>query len=416
MPATISVADAAARFEAFQRLGLNLDMTRGKPCAEQLDLSGELLSAPGAAGRANDGSDTRNYGGLEGLSEARRLLADLLSVDAAAVVVGDNASLSLMYDTFSEAMHRGVPGGEGPWPRATRVLCPVPGYDRHFGLAAHLGCELVSVEMTTEGPDLDQVRALVADDPAVKAIFCVPRYSNPTGVTYSDEIVEGLANMPTAATDFRIVWDNAYAVHHLYDDEVPLADILAACRAAGVADRVLAFGSTSKVTLPGSGICALAASPANREWFLANRAMRTIGPDKINQLRHAQLLPDAGAVRAHMRRHAEIIRPKFEAVDAILDAELGGLGIATWSRPRGGYFIDLDTRDGCARDVVALAGRCGVKLTPAGATFPYGQDPRDRNIRVAPTFPPMDELRQAAEILALAIVLIAAERDLLESL
>ncbi|MDX1385776.1 MAG: aminotransferase class I/II-fold pyridoxal phosphate-dependent enzyme, partial [Thermoanaerobaculia bacterium] len=360
---------AEQRFAALEERGLALDMTRGKPCAEQLDLSRALLSLPGDEFRAADGTDCRNYGGLDGLPEGKRLLADMLEVEPETVVVGDNSSLSLMFDTLSEAMRRGVPGSARPWSREPRpvVLCPVPGYDRHFALADFLGLATEAVAMTAEGPDMEAVARRVADDAAVKAIFCVPRYSNPTGVTFSSEVVRAFAELEPAAPDFRIIWDNAYCVHHLFDAPDPLADLLAACRAAGCPDRAITFASTSKVTLAGAGICGLAASAANREWFLAGRGKRTIGPDKLNQLRHARLLPDRDALASHMRRHADILRPKFEAVDEILTRELDGTGLARWSRPRGGYFIDLDVPAGCAAAVVAKAGSCGVKLTPAGA-------------------------------------------------
>jgi DNA-binding transcriptional MocR family regulator len=400
------------RFAAARAKKLDLDMTRGKPCAEQLDLSLPLLDClrPGDY-RAIDGTDCRNYGLVDGLPEAKRFFADILEVAPDDVIVGDNASLSLMYDVISEAMHRGVPGSVRPWGREprVRVLCPSPGYDRHFALCEFLGAETVAVGLGDQGPDLDEVARLAAGDPAVKAIFCVPRYSNPTGITYAAEAVRHLARMKTAAPDFRIVWDNAYAVHHLDATPEPLHDLMAECRAAGHPDRPLLFTSTSKITFAGAGISAIAGSAANLEWFRSTRIKRTIGPDKITQLRHLRFLPDRAALDAHMRRHAAILRPKFEAVAEVLERELGGLGVASWSRPKGGYFISLDVPDGCAAKVVARAREAGVKLTAAGATFPRGKDPRDRNIRVAPSFPPLAELRQATEILALAVQLVVAE-------
>jgi len=401
------------RYAAAQRLQLDLDMTRGKPCPEQLDLAAGLLDGLGRDDyRAADGTDCRNYGLVDGLPEAKRFFADVLEVAPAEVIVGDNASLSLMYDVLSEAMHRGVPGSVRPWGRepAVRVLCPSPGYDRHFALCEHLGAEPVPVALDAAGPDLEEVSRLAADDPSIKAIFCVPRYSNPTGITYGADAVRQLARMKTAAPDFRVIWDNAYAVHHLYSDHEPLLPILAECRAAGHPDRPLLFTSTSKITLAGAGISAIAGSDGNLAWFRQSRGRRTIGPDKIAQLRHLRFLPDRAALDAHMRRHAAILRPKFEAVGEILERELGGTGLASWSAPRGGYFISLDVPEGCAARVVARAKAAGVKLTAAGATFPHGRDPRDRNIRIAPSFPPLAELRQATEILALSVLLVAAER------
>jgi DNA-binding transcriptional MocR family regulator len=414
MPTETTVDTLRERWQELCALGLQLDMTRGKPCPEQLDLSHALLGELGDT-HAADGSDVRNYGGLDGLPEARRIIADILEVEPAQVLMGENASLSLMYDVVSEAMHRGLPDGAGPWSREpkVRVLCPSPGYDRHFHLSEALGLEMVRVAMTAEGPDVEEVARLAGSDPSVKAMFCVPRYSNPTGITYSPEVVRRLASMPTASPDFRLIWDNAYGVHHLYDEHEPLAEILAACREAGHENRAFAFASTSKITLAGAGICGLAASPANVDWFRRCRSRRTIGPDKVNQLRHARLLPDRPALERQMKGHAAILRPKFEAVADILQAELGPSGAATWSRPRGGYFIDLDTHDGCASAVVARAAEAGVKLTPAGATFPYGDDPRDRNIRIAPSFPSLDDLRRATEILAVTILLVSAEKGLL---
>jgi DNA-binding transcriptional MocR family regulator len=413
MTTSITTLDALRdRYAAAQAQALDLDMTRGKPCAEQLDLSLPLLDCVGPSDyRALDGTDCRNYGLVDGLPEAKRFFGDILGTAPSQVIVGDNASLSLMYDVVSEAFHRGVPGGARPWSResAVRILCPSPGYDRHFALCEFLGAVAVPIAIGDDGPDLEQASRLAADDPSVKAIFCVPRYSNPTGITYRPETVRALARMKAAAPDFRIVWDNAYAVHHLYPDPEPLADIVEECRSAGHPDRPLLFTSTSKITFAGAGISAIAGSDANVAWFRATRVKRTIGPDKLAQLRHVRFLPDRAALDAHMRRHAAILRPKFEAVAEILERELGGTGVASWSRPRGGYFISLDVPDGCAAKVVARAKEAGVKLTAAGATFPRGEDPRDRNIRISPSFPPLAELRQASEILALCVLLVAAE-------
>jgi DNA-binding transcriptional MocR family regulator len=408
-----SIGALRDRYRSAQAKALDLDMTRGKPCAEQLDLSRALLQILGPDDyRALDGTDTRNYGVVDGLPEAKRFFGEILEVAAAQVIVGDNASLSLMYDVISEAFHRGVPGSARPWSRepAVRILCPSPGYDRHFGLCEFLGADTVAVGIGDSGADLEEVSRLAAHDPQVKAIFCVPRYSNPTGITYGADVVRGLARMRTAAPDFRIIWDNAYAVHHLYDDPEPLANMMEECQAAGNPDRPILVTSTSKITFAGAGMSAIAGSDANMSWFRATRVKRTIGPDKVTQLRHLRFLPDRAAVDAHMRKHAAILRPKFEAVDEILERELGGTGVASWSRPRGGYFISLDVLDGCAAAVVERAKEAGVKLTGAGATFPRGKDPRNRNIRIAPSFPPLAELRQATEILALSVLLVAAEK------
>ncbi|MFI8997026.1 aminotransferase class I/II-fold pyridoxal phosphate-dependent enzyme [Streptomyces sp. NPDC053542] len=396
--------------------GLRLDLTRGKPSAEQLDLSRPLLSLPGEGDHtAQDGTDCRNYGGLQGLAELRATFGGLLQVPAEQLVAFGNSSLELMYESVVDAVLFGLPGGPGPWEREgrTAMLCPVPGYDRHFALCEKLGIDMIPVPMTESGPDMDEVERLVADE-RVKGIWCVPKYSNPTGVTYTQETVRRLAAMETAAPDFRVFWDNAYAVHQLRGDREPVADILGLCAEYGNADRVFVFGSTSKITAAGSGVAFFGSSPANVSWLLGHLAKRTIGPDKINQLRHARFLPDAEAVHALMERHAELLRPKFELVDAVLEKRLGGTGIATWTRPQGGYFVSLDVLDGCASRVVHLAKEAGVVLTPAGAPFPYGKDPRDRNIRIAPSYPRLEELGDALEGLALCAELAAVEKLLLE--
>lgn len=409
------VSELDARIEEFRARSLNLDMTRGKPSPRQLNLSNGLLEYPGASDyTASDGSDCRNYGGLVGLPEARSLFAAILGAPVEQVIVGDNSSLRLMHDALVRACVFGVPGGAGPWREQgpLRFLCPCPGYDRHFTIAEHLGFELVPIAMTEAGPDLKQVESAVADDPAVKGIWCVPRYSNPTGAVYSDEVVDRLASMATAATDFRIFWDNAYAEHHISDDPVPLKNILESCTAANQPDRVLMFASTSKITLAGSGISAMAGSEANVADALRHLAVQTVGPDKINQLRHVMFLKDIAGLREHMRRHAELLKPKFDIVQDVLHRELDGYDCARWTDPRGGYFVSLDTNDGCASQVVRLAGELGVKVTPAGATFPYGRDPLDRNIRIAPTFPQRDDIRAAVEVLAVCVKRVAASRIL----
>jgi len=401
-------ADAARieqRYREFVDRGLSLDMTRGKPCPEQLDLADGLLTAvkPGEV-YAEDGTDCRNYGGVEGLPEARALFADFLEVAPAEVLVGDNGSLGLMHDCVAWALSHGVPGGDGPWSRGpVRFLCPSPGYDRHFTICEHFGIEMVPVQMGAEGPDMDEVERRVAEDEAVKGLWLVPRYSNPTGVTLGPHVVERLARMPARAADFRILWDNAYAHHHLVESPEPLANLLELCKQAGHPDRAWIFGSTSKISFAGAGVAAMAGSEANVAWLRGHRAVQTIGPDKLNQLRHVRFFRDLDGIRAHMRRHAGILRPKFQAVQRVLERELGGSGLAEWTDPDGGYFVSLDTLDGCARSVVELAGKAGVRLTPAGATFPYGRDPRDRNIRIAPSLPSEEEIETAMEVLAVCV-------------
>ncbi|MEV0346074.1 aminotransferase class I/II-fold pyridoxal phosphate-dependent enzyme [Nonomuraea sp. NPDC050680] len=392
--------------ELVQR-GLSLDLTRGKPSPRQLDLANDMLKLP-TSYKAADGTDGRNYGNLQGLSELRELFGPLLQVPAEQLVVGGNSSLAVMHDTIVHALLTKVPGAERRWVEEPEItfLCPVPGYDRHFTICERFGIKMVPVPMNAEGPDMDVVERLVAEDASVKGIWCVPKYSNPSGVTYSDETVRRLAAMSTAAPDFRIFWDNAYAVHHLTDTHAELADLLALCAEYGNADRAFVFGSTSKVTMAGSGVSFFGASPANVKWFLANTAKQSIGPDKLNQLRHVEFLKDADGVAAHMRKHAELVWPKFELVDRVLAKELGDLG--TWTSPQGGYFISLEVSH--AGEVVARAKAAGIALTPAGATHPYGQDPDDRTIRIAPTYPDLDELEQAIIGLAVCVRAVAEER------
>ncbi|MGW0195021.1 aminotransferase class I/II-fold pyridoxal phosphate-dependent enzyme [Nonomuraea sp. NPDC003201] len=388
---------AQADYAALVQRGLSLDLTRGKPSPRQLDLSNDLLKLP-TSYRAADGTDGRNYGNLQGLTELRELFAPLVQVPAGQLVVGGNSSLALMHDTIVHALLTRVPGAARRWVEEPEVtfLCPVPGYDRHFTITERFGIKMVPVPMNAEGPDMDVVERLVAADASVKGIWCVPKYSNPSGVTYSDETVRRLAAMPAAAPDFRIFWDNAYAVHHLTDTPDELADLLTLAAEHGDADRVFVYASTSKVTLAGSGVSFFGSSPANVEWFLHNTGKQSIGPDKLNQLRHVEFLGDPAGVAAHMRRHAELIGPKFELVDKVLTERLGGLG--AWTSPAGGYFISLEVPH--AAEVVARAKAAGIALTPAGATHPYGKDAADRTIRIAPTFPGLDELEQAIEGLA----------------
>ncbi|MGW2406168.1 aminotransferase class I/II-fold pyridoxal phosphate-dependent enzyme [Streptomyces sp. NPDC001739] len=393
--------------------GLSLDLTRGKPAPEQLDLSTDLLSLPGGRYISADGTDVRNYGGLQGLPELREIFAGLLQVPAGQLLAAGNSSLELMHDCLVHALLGVLPGAASRWADQERIafLCPVPGYDRHFALCERFGIEMIPVPMTDEGPDMESVERLVAEDPAVKGIWCVPKYSNPTGVSYSDATVARLATMPTAAPDFRIFWDNAYAAHHLTDEPVEIADLLAACADAGNPDRAFVFGSTSKITAAGAGVAFFGSSPANVTWLLGHNAKRSIGPDKVNQLRHVMFLRDADGVRAHMERQRALLQPKFEAVGRILAKELGGTGLATWTTPKGGYFVTLEVPDGCAKEVVRRAAEAGIVLTPAGATHPYGDDPRDAVIRIAPSYPGLAELEQAIEGLAVCVRLVGHERQ-----
>ncbi len=403
-------AAVQAAYDAFKAQGLKLDMSRGKPCREQLDLS-DGMYVDSIQLKAADGSDCRNYGTVEGLWEARVLFAELFGITPEQVMVANNSSLNLMYDTLSRAYNHGLANCDTPWCRlpVVKFLCPVPGYDRHFAICELFGIEMIPVQMSSDGPDMDEVERLVAEDPAIKGMWCVPLYSNPTGVSYSDETVRRLAAMRTAAPDFLIFWDNAYAFHHLYQTADAILDILTACRDAGFPDRAVMFSSTSKITWPGAGIAIMAANVGqiNRIRKLMN--IQTIGPDKVTQLMHVRLMKDSAHVKEHMSRHADIIRPKFDMVLDKLENELAGTGLATWNRPRGGYFISLDVVPGTAKRVVQLAKEAGVVLTPAGATWPLGKDPEDRNIRIAPTFPPLEELRTAIEILCVCVKLAALE-------
>ena len=406
----------SAEFESLKGAGLALDLTRGKPSPEQVALSDGLEDALGGNYRLDDGTDVRNYGGLLGIPEARRLGAELLGVRPQEVIAGGNASLTFMYQYLLHAWLNGPLGPETAWrrePGAPRFLCVVPGYDRHFTITESLGFELINVQIGDDGPDMDRVEALVADDPCIKGIWCVPKYSNPTGQVYSEEVVERFARLARrAGPNFRIMWDNAYAVHDFDDDPPALANVMDRCRAAGTEDSVVLFGSTSKITRAGAGVAFMAASPANLASFTEHLGVQTIGPDKVNQLRHVRFLRDGDGIRAHMRRQAAIVRPKFERVVRHLDARLGADGPGSWSRPRGGYFLSFDAPDGLAAEIVGLAGEAGVKLTPAGATFPRGRDPRDANIRLAPTYPSLDEIDRAMPVFVTAVALAAARQRL----
>ena len=400
-----------AAYEDLKRRGLKLDLTRGKPSAEQLDLADDLLRLPSST-RDAKGVDVRNYGGLEGLRELREMFADLLGVEPDQVVAGGNSSLSMMRDCLVWMMLFGAVDSNRPWSKEDQVrfVCPVPGYDRHFTLLESLGIEMLTVPMNDDGPDVDAVAALVADDPSVKGMWVVPTYANPTGSVCSVEVAERLAAMPTAAPDFKIFWDNAYALHHLGDDEAESADILSLAAAADHPDRPVMFASTSKITFAGAGVAFLAASTDNVRWYLEHLGTGSIGPDKVNQLRHAEFFGSPQGVREHMARHREIIAPKFAEVDRVLSERLGGRGVATWNAPAGGYFVNLDVVPGTASRVVALAKDAGIALTPAGSSFPYKQDPDDTNIRLAPTMPPLEEVTAAMEAVATCVLLAAAEQ------
>jgi DNA-binding transcriptional MocR family regulator len=405
----MKAADVRQQYEAFRQLGLKLDMSRGKPAPEQLDLSNTLLGALGDW-RAADGSDVRNYGGPLGLPEARALFGELLDVPAAQVAVDGNASLALMHDAIAYALLHGVPGHK-PWIAQSPIafLCPVPGYDRHFAICEALGIRMINVPLSDDGPDMDAVEKLIAGDAGIKGIWCVPKYSNPSGAVYSDDVVRRLAAMPAAAPDFRVMWDDAYRFHHLGDEKPAVRSLLDECAKAGNPDRALVFASTSKITLAGSGLAALAASPANIAWWQRHASIRSIGPDKVNQLRHVRFLKDRAHVEALMARHRQLLKPKFDAVLAQFDSFLADVPGVHWTRPRGGYFIDLVGPPGTAKRAVALAKDAGITLTPAGAAFPYGADPDDSHIRIAPSFPTLDEITQAARGIALALrVAIAA--------
>lgn len=402
------------KFAQIKAKGLKMDMSRGKPSAEQLNLSMGMLDVLDSSSTmfCENGIDCRNYGALDGIPEAKKLLADMMEVSPDNVIVFGNSSLNIMYDTVARSMTHGVMGST-PWCKLDKVkfLCPVPGYDRHFGITEHFGIEMILIPMSEDGPDMDMVEELVSTDAAVKGIWCVPKYSNPQGITYSDETVRRFANLKPAAEDFRIYWDNAYGVHHLYEDrQDQLLEILEECKKAGNPDMVYKFSSTSKISFSGSGLAALAASKANLKDVSSTMKMQTIGHDKINQLRHVKFFKDLEGIHAHMRKHAEIIRPKFEAVLTTLENELGGLEIGSWIAPRGGYFISFDALEGCAKAIVAKAKEAGLVMTGAGATYPYGKDPHDSNIRIAPTYPTLEELKEATEIFVLSVKLISVDK------
>jgi DNA-binding transcriptional MocR family regulator len=407
-----SASTPASRFEhgynAFKARRLDLNLTRGKPSSAQLDLSAPLLGLPGPNDyQAEDGTDCRNYGGLQGLPEARRLFSGLLGAPPEQVAVTNNSSLALMHDAVAFALLKGNCDSAEPWSseREISFVCPVPGYDRHFRICEDYGIRMIPVALGDDGPDMDEVERLVASDATIKAMWCMPKYSNPTGTVYSDAVIERLAAMPAAAPDFRLFWDNAYAVHHLTDERVAIANVLESSARHGYPNRPFVFASTSKITLAGAGLALFASSPANVKWLLARVTPRTIGPDKINQLRHVRFLQNVAGIETLMERHRAIVAPKFQAVLDVFSSMLSGTPGVSWTTPKGGYFIALSVPRGCARRVVQLAKDAGLELTPAGATHPYGKDPDDRVIRVAPTFPELFEVRQAAEGVAWSVLM-----------
>ena len=408
-----------AEFEDVKGKGLKLDMSRGKPAAEQLDLGKELLDIVNGESdlKAENGLDTRNYGGPEGIPEAKALMAEMVGTKPENVIVFGNSSLNVMFDTVSRAMTHGIMGNT-PWAKLDhfKFLCPAPGYDRHFRVTEYFGAELVTVPMLEDGPDMDMVEKLVSEDDSIKGIWCVPKYSNPTGTVYSDEVVRRFANLKPAAKDFRIFWDNAYCVHDLYEDNQPqLLDILSECEKAGNPDMVFEFASTSKVSFAGGGFSMMAASPANLAEVKKHMSTQTIGHDKVNQLRHARYFKNMDGIKAHMMKHAASLRPKFEAVLNVLESDLGGLGIGTWTKPLGGYFISFDAMEGCAKAIVAKAKEAGLVMTGAGATYPYGNDPKDSNIRIAPSYPTPDELAVAGKVFVLSVKLVSVDKLLQEA-
>lgn len=395
---------------------LKLDMSRGKPNTEQLDMSMGMIDTLASSHQlvGEQGVDCRNYGVLDGIVEAKRLLSAMIECPIDNIIIYGNSSLNVMYDTVARSMTHGVMGST-PWAKLDKVkfLCPVPGYDRHFAITEFFGIEMINVPLQADGPDMDMVEGLVSSDLAIKGIWCVPKYSNPTGVSYSDEVVRRFAGLKPAAEDFRIYWDNAYCIHHLYDEpekQDHILEILEECAKAGNPDMVFKFCSTSKVTFPGSGIAAISASKANLEFIRKQMTVQTIGHDKLNQLRHARFFGDFNGMLEHMKKHAAVLRPKFKIVLDALENELGGLDIASWTNPKGGYFIALDTLDGCAKRVVELCGEAGVVMTGAGATYPYGKDPHDSNIRIAPTYPSNDELKEACEVFVTCVKLASLEK------
>ena len=405
-------------YEGYKVRNLSIDMSRGKPGPEQLALSMDLLDTLNSneSLKVEEQIDIRNYGSIDGIKEAKELFAQVLQVCTNEIIIGGNSSLSMMYDTIARALLKGVVDSKIPWGKESKIkfLCPSPGYDKHFAICDFFNIEMIRINMLNDGPDMDQIEELVSKDDSIKGIWCVPKYSNPEGITYSDHVVNRLASIRTKANDFKIFWDDAYTVHHLTDEPDILKNILTACKHAGNPNRVFIFASTSKITFAGSGVAVMAASEENINFIKKQLAIQTIGPDKINQLRHVRFFKDLENITLHMKKHAQLIKPKFDMVLNVLDSQLGDYEIASWSKPNGGYFISLNTLDGCATEVVELASKLGVTFTKAGATFPYGKDPRDRNIRIAPTLPTLKELKTAIAVLCLCIKLVSINKILQE--
>lgn len=406
-------SELEAQFDEVKAKNLKLDMSRGKPSTEQLNLSMDMMDVLKSDSDlvCEEGIDCRNYGVLDGIAEAKQLLADMMEVPKDNIVIFGNSSLNVMYDTIARSMTHGVMGST-PWAKLDKVkfLCPAPGYDRHFSITEHFGIEMINIPMTMEGPDMDLVEEYVKD-PAVKGIWCVPMYTNPMGITYSEEVCRRMADLSPAAEDFRVYWDNAYCVHHLYEDKQDtLPEILGMCKANGKEDMVLEFASTSKISFAGAGISCLAASKANLDWVKKSMTIQIISHDKINQLRHVRYFKNLDGIKEQMRKHADIMRPKFELVLETLERELGGLGIGTWTKPLGGYFISFDSMEGCAKAIYNKCKEAGVTLTTVGATYPYKKDPHDTNIRIAPSYPTLEELKITAELFTLCVKLASVEK------
>jgi len=412
--ATAGLSELRENLAAIKAKGIKLNLTRGVPSPAQLDLSTELLALPGVNDYLSEsGIDCRNYGGLQGLPEALKLFSGMLGAPPDQIIVGNNASLALMHDLVAFSLLKGNCDSPVPWSKVPDLtfLCPVPGYDRHFRICEELGIQMISVPLLEDGPDLEQVEKLAGANPSIKGMWCVPKYSNPSGAVYSAEVIDRLAHMKTAAADFRLFWDNAYSVHHLTEERIEIANILDACARAGNPNRAFVIASTSKITLAGSGLSLFASSPDNVKWLLARQGIQTIGPDKINQLRHVRFLKDEEGIRWLMDRHRALIAPKFQKVIEIFSERLSGIPDVSWTKPKGGYFITLNVPHGCASRVVALAKEAGILLTPAGATHPYGKDPEDSTIRIAPTFPDLEEVAQATETVSLCVLLAIAEKS-----
>lgn len=409
-------ASLEAVYKNYAKSGLKLDMSRGKPSTEQLDLSMEMMDVLNSNTdlSCEDGTDCRNYGVLDGIQEAKVLLGDMIECHPDNIIIYGNSSLNIMYDCIARSMVHGVMGNT-PWCKLDKVkfLCPVPGYDRHFAITEYLGIEMINIPMLSTGPDMDMIEELVSTDEAIKGIWCVPKYSNPQGITYSDETVRRFARLKPAAKDFRIYWDNAYGVHHLYDlDQDNLVEILAECKRAGNPDLVYKFCSTSKISFPGSGVAAIATSANNLEDIKKQMTVATIGHDKVNQLRHVRFFKDIHGIVEHMKKHADILRPKFEMIINTFEEELGECGIGSWIAPKGGYFIAFEAMEGCAKAIVAKAKKAGVTMTPAGAPYPYGKDPKDTTIRIAPSYPTMEDLKKATEIFVTCVKLVSIDKIL----